>query len=239
MLGLKHVAIIMDGNGRWARKRGLPRVVGHRQGVETVRRMVKACRKQNIGFLTLYTFSTENWRRPDREVDTLMNMLEEMLKKEMKELHENKVQINAIGRIDALYPDAQQALQEAIALTKNNDKLVLTLCLSYGGRGEIIDAVKKIVHQDRAEKFDLSKITEDFFAQFLYDPNLPDPDLLIRTGAEQRERISNFLLWQIAYTELYFTKTLWPDFSDKELKNAIESFRARERLFGGVKGIEK
>lgn len=239
MSELRHVAIIMDGNGRWARKRGLPRVVGHRQGVETVRKIVKACRKQDIRFLTLYTFSTENWRRPEREVDTLMHMLEEMLKKEMHELHENNVRINAIGKINTLYPAAQRALQDAIELTKNNDELVLTLCLSYGGRGEIIDAVTKIVQQDRTEHIEPSQITEEFFSQFLYDPNLPDPDLLIRTGADQRERISNFLLWQIAYTELYFTSTLWPDFSDKEFKSALESFTERERLFGGVKRTEK
>jgi undecaprenyl diphosphate synthase len=234
MAKLKHVAIIMDGNGRWAKRRGLPRVVGHREGVESVRAIVKESQKQGIKYLTLYTFSTENWRRPKKEVTTLMKMLKEMLIKETPELHKNKVRINVIGKIDDLYADAKRALNDALSLTCKNNGLVLTLCLSYGGRSEIIDSVKKIISQDRRRHIDLNRFDEKSFADFLYDPNLPDPDLLIRTGTENRERISNFLLWQVAYTELYFTKTLWPDFRSKEFTKAIEEFQRRERLFGRV-----
>jgi undecaprenyl diphosphate synthase len=234
MSDIHHIAIIMDGNGRWAKKRGLPRVIGHREGVESVRAAVKTCRKLKIDYLTLYTFSTENWERPQDEVDTLMNMLEEMLTKEINELHQNKVRINAIGRVDDLYPKARKKLDEARAVTENNEGLVLTLCLSYGGRGEIIDAVKKIIEQDRKSHFDLDRMTDDDLRQHLYDPSLPDPDLMIRTGAERRERISNFLLWQIAYTEIYFTRTLWPDFREQEMTAAIQAFSRRERLFGRV-----
>lgn len=231
---LNHIAIIMDGNGRWARKRGLPRVVGHRQGVESVRAIVKKSQELGITFLTLYTFSTENWQRPKNEVNTLMKMLEEMIVKETPELHKNNVRINAIGRLDDLYPRAKKALTDALNLTKNNTGLVLTLCLSYGSRGEIVDAARRIIEKDRKQHIDLKTFDEKKFAQFLYDPNLPEPELLIRTGAENRERISNFLLWQIAYTEIYFTKTLWPDFRDKEYVKAIEEFKRRERLFGRV-----
>jgi len=231
---IKHVAIIMDGNGRWAKKRGLPRIIGHRQGVESVRSIVKTSQKLGVKFLTLYTFSTENWQRPKKEVKTLMKMLEEMIIKETPELHKNNVRINAIGRLDDLYPSARKALVNALSLTKNNTGLVLTLCLSYGSRSEIVDAVKKIIEQDRDEQFNLDTFDEDTFAKFLYNPNLPEPELLIRTGAENRERISNFLLWQIAYTEIYFTKTLWPDFREKEFTKAIDEFKRRERLFGRV-----
>lgn len=231
---LKHVAIIMDGNGRWAKRRGLPRVVGHRQGVESVRAIVKKSQELGIKFLTLYTFSTENWQRPKKEVNTLMKMLEEMIIKETPELHKNNVRIHAIGRLDDLYTSARKALTDALALTKNNTGLVLTLCLSYGSRSEIVDATKKIIEQDREKHINLDTFDEREFKQFLYDPHLPEPELLIRTGAENRERISNFLLWQIAYTEIYFTKTLWPDFRDKEYSKAIEEFERRERLFGRV-----
>jgi len=235
MSGLKHVAIIMDGNGRWAKKRGLPRVIGHRQGVDSVRATVNAAKDLGIKFLTLYTFSTENWQRPEKEVNTLMEMLEEMIRKETDELHKNDVKINAIGRLGTLYPKPRKAMEEAIEKTKNNKRLVLTLCLSYSGRSEILDAVRKIVKQDRDQKIDLEDFKEENFTRFLYDPELPDPELLIRTGAENRERISNFLLWQIAYTEVYFTKTLWPDFRKKEFVKAVEDFEKRERLFGRIK----
>jgi undecaprenyl diphosphate synthase len=235
MQKIKHVAIIMDGNGRWAKKRGLPRVVGHRQGVESVRATVNAAKDLDIKFLTLYTFSTENWRRPEEEVNTLMEMLEEMIRKETADLHKNDVKVNAIGRLDALYPKPRKAMEQAIEKTKNNKSLVMTLCLSYSGRSEIVDAVKKIVKRDRDQKIDLDDFKEENFTEFLYDPELPDPELLIRTGAENRERISNFLLWQIAYTEVYFTKTLWPDFRKKEFAKAVQDFEKRERLFGRVK----
>ena len=230
-----HVAIIMDGNGRWARKRGLPRVIGHRQGVESVRTIVKTSTSIGVKYLTLYTFSTENWQRPEDEVQTLMNMLEEMLVKETPELDKNNVRVNAVGRLDVLYENARRALQDAFELTKNNSGLVLTLCLNYGSRSEIVDAVKKIIEQDRTNRIDLDKFDEQNFSSYLYDPSLPEPDLMIRTGAEKRERISNFLLWQIAYTEIYFTKTLWPDFREREYKTAIEAFKKRERLFGRVR----
>jgi undecaprenyl diphosphate synthase len=234
MQELQHIAIIMDGNGRWARKQGLPRVVGHRQGVETVRRIVNTCLDTDIKYLTLYTFSTENWSRPQEEISMLMDMLAEMLRIEMKGLHEHNIRINAIGRIHTLFDNAHEAILEAKDLTKNNTGLVLTFCLSYGGRAEIIDGIKKLLQEDRAQRFDLGSIDETFFSRYMYDPSLPDPDLLIRTGAEKRERISNFLLWQIAYTEIIFTKTLWPDYSNKEFTNAIRSFLERERLFGSV-----
>lgn len=234
MPDINHIAIIMDGNGRWARKRGLPRVIGHREGVESVRVIVKTAREIGIKYLTLYTFSTENWKRPKDEVQTLMNMLEEMLLKETPELNKNRVRINAIGRLDELYPNARKALDEALRLTKDNESLILTLCLNYGGQGEIVDAVKKIVLEDRKKHIDLEQFNEEKFTRYLYDPSLPPPDLLIRTGAERRERISNFLLYQIAYAEIYFTKTLWPDFRKKEFLKAIEDFKNRERLFGAV-----
>jgi undecaprenyl diphosphate synthase len=220
-----HVAIIMDGNGRWARKRGLPRVIGHRQGVESVRNIVKASTRIGLRYLTLFTFSTENWRRPADEVSTLMDMLEEMLIKETPELHKNNVRINAIGRLDALHQNARKALQNSLDLTNNNTGLVLTLCLNYG----------KIIELDRKQRFDLSQFGEDEFTRHLYDPDLPEPDILIRTGSTKRERVSNFLLWQIAYTEIFFTDTLWPDFREKEFTGVIESFKERERLFGRVK----
>ncbi|MBA7513622.1 Isoprenyl transferase [subsurface metagenome] len=231
---IKHVAIIMDGNGRWAKKRGLPRALGHRQGVESLRAIVKASPKMGIKFLTLYTFSTENWQRPEGEVKFLMKMFKEMLVKETPKLHKNKVRINAIGRIDTLDSDAIKALDHALTLTRNNDEIVMTLCLSYGGRTEIVDAVKKIIEQDRNEHLNLDNLDEKTFAKFLYDPTLPEPDLLIRTGAENRARISNFLLWQIAYSEIYFTKILWPDFRKNEFIKAIDEFKKRERLFGRI-----
>jgi undecaprenyl diphosphate synthase len=234
MQDVVHVAIIMDGNGRWARKRGLPRVIGHRQGVESVRAIVKTSTDIGLKYLTLYTFSTENWHRPAEEVQTLMNMLEEMLTKETPELNRNNVRINAIGRLDALSDNARRALQESLDTTKNNTGLVMTLCLNYGSRGEIVDAVKKIIEKDRLDAIDLGRFSEEEFATFLYDPSLPEPDLMVRTGAQNRERISNFLLWQLAYTEIYFTKTLWPDFREKEYLAAIESYKQRERLFGRV-----
>jgi undecaprenyl diphosphate synthase len=232
---VKHVAIIMDGNGRWAKKRGLPRVIGHRQGVESVREAVRAAQDHDLKYLTLYTFSTENWERPKDEVQVLMDMLEEMLAKETPELHKKGVRINAIGRLSNLYENAKRQLDKSIELTRNNTDLVLTVCLSYGGQSEIIDAIKKIIAEDRVKHIDLDSLDETKFYEYLYDPTMPPPDLLIRTGAKNRERISNFLLWQIAYTEIYFTETLWPDFRKKEFKQALDAFDKRERLFGRVK----
>ncbi len=234
MQGPSHVAVIMDGNGRWARKRGLPRVIGHRQGVESLRAMVKTSNRIGVKYLTLYTFSTENWQRPKDEVDTLMKMLEEMLAKETPELHKSKVRINAIGRLDELHENARRALRESLELTAANSGLVMTLCLNYGSRSEIVDAIKKVIEKEREKRIDLENFDEKQFTEYLYDPTLPEPDLLIRTGAKSRERISNFLLWQIAYTEVYFTEILWPDFREKEYLEAIDSFKTRERLFGRV-----
>ncbi|MEO0225977.1 MAG: isoprenyl transferase [candidate division WOR-3 bacterium] len=230
----QHIAIIMDGNGRWAKKRGLPRIVGHREGVESVRAIVKAASELGIKYLTLYTFSTENWQRPKDEVDFLMDMLKELLIKETPELHKNKVRMLFIGRTSDLRPDIQEEIKRSIELTKNNPGLVLCLALSYGGRGEIVDAVKKILNTDRRSKIDLNEVDETWFRNFLYHPEIPDPDILIRTGCEKRIRLSNFLIWQSAYTELYFTPKLWPDFRKKELQSAIEDFQKRERRFGRV-----
>jgi len=230
-----HVAIIMDGSGRWAKKRGMPRVFGHRQGAEAIRDVVNASPDLGVKYVTLFTFSTENWQRPKDEVDYLMSMLEEMLYKETPGLHKENVRINAIGRIGDLYEPARKSLSKALETTKDNSGLVLTFCLSYGGRSEIVDAVKKIVQRDRKNRIDLDSFGEDDLNGFLYDPKLPAPDLLIRTGADNRTRISNFLLWEIAYAELYFTKTLWPDFRKKEYAKAIDDFRTRERLFGKIK----
>ncbi len=234
MAGLKHIAIIMDGNGRWARKRGLPRIVGHKEGVESVRSSVKSAIDLGIKYLTLYTFSTENWHRPEKEVNFLMKMLKDLIVRETPDLKKEGVRVNCIGRLNEIQPAAQAALQKAMAATSQNDKMVLTLCLSYGGRGEIIDAVRRILTDDRKTNLDLKAVDEDFFSRYLYDPGLPEPDLMIRTGARSRERISNFLLWQIAYTELYFTETLWPDFREKEFEKAISDFGKRERLYGRI-----
>jgi undecaprenyl diphosphate synthase len=229
-----HVAIIMDGNGRWAKKRGLPRAFGHRRGVESVRSVVENSLDLNVKYLSLYTFSTENWKRPKREIDMLMRILGDMLAKELPGLHKNHIRVNAIGQIEKLYPKARKVLGEAMETTRNNKRMVMTFCLSYGGQSEIVDAAKKLVLRDRQERVDLDKLDEREFEKYLYDPTLPPPDLLIRTGAENRERISNFMLWEIAYAEFYFTKTLWPDFRTKEYTQAIESFKKRERLFGRV-----
>jgi len=230
-----HVAIIMDGNGRWAKKRGLPRVFGHRQGVESIRDIVKAAPSLGVKYVTLFTFSTENWQRPKDEVDYLMSMFKEMLKKETPKLHEKNVKINAIGRLDDLHPAVRKSLNDSLKKTEKNTELVLTFCLSYGGQGEIIDAMKKVITKDRNERIALGSFDEKEFSKYLYDPDLPPPDLLVRTGAENRERISNFLLWEIAYTEIYFTKTLWPDFRKKEFSKALEEYKSRERLFGKIK----
>jgi len=224
----RHIAAIMDGNGRWAKKRRLPRVFGHRQGVERVREIVRACGEIGIPYLTLFTFSSENWQRPKNEVSELMKMLGRLIRNEEPELLKNNVRLRAIGRISDLPQRVVDQLNATIERLSKNTGLVLTLALSYGGRNEIIDGIKKIVESGRVDM-----PTEDGFNKFLYDPDLPDPDLLIRTGGEQR--ISNFLLWQLAYTELYFTETLWPDFSKKHLLAALEDFNRRERRFGRVK----
>ncbi len=227
----RHVAIIMDGNGRWAKKRGLSRFQGHFKGVETVREIVRTTRELGIPWLTLYSFSEENWKRPKEEIDTLMNLLSEYLEKELTELQKNGIRLLAIGRIWKLPEHAKKRLINAIEETKSNKDLNLVLALSYGGRQEITDSIRKIAEKIRKGEIKEEDISEDMISSFLY-LNMPEPDLLIRTGGEKR--ISNFLLWQIAYTELYFTDTLWPDFTKEEYLEALRDFSKRKRRFGAV-----
>ncbi len=226
----KHVAIIMDGNGRWAKKRGLLRVLGHERGAKAVRETIEAAGESGITHLTLYAFSTENWNRPKNEVDKLMNLLVSSLKKEFKSLHENEIKLCAIGNLEELPPKAYKELSEVIEKTKNNKKLVLTLALSYGSRNEIVKTVKEIAEKVKNNIISIENIDDSIINEHLYTRNLPDVDLLIRTSGEQR--ISNFLLWQIAYAELYFTDVLWPDFKKEDLYKAVLNYQNRERRFG-------
>lgn len=230
----RHVAIIMDGNGRWAAQRGKPRTFGHEAGVRAVKEVVKASSELGIKFLTLYTFSVENWKRPKEEVDALMSLLSRTTRRELKELIKNDVKLITTGRISALSLTRRMALADAVKKTRNNQGLVLNLALNYGGRTEILDAVKAISNSVKAGILDIHDIDEELFSTFLYTSNLPDPDLLIRTSGELR--ISNFLLWQTSYTELYVIDTLWPDFGREELFKAIADFQRRERRFGEVTG---
>jgi undecaprenyl diphosphate synthase len=228
----RHVAIIMDGNGRWARERGRPRIFGHRAGIESVRDVVRACSELGIEYLTLYTFSRENWRRPKAEVSSLMNMLRELLRKEVKELDENDVRIETIGRTRDLPEPVQKELLRAIEKTRDNKGLVLVLAISYGGRDEIVDAAARAAIAVLDGEITADQIDERTFRRFLYAPGIPDPDLLIRTSGELR--VSNFLLWQIAYAEIWVTDLLWPDFRRGELFRALLDFQKRVRRFGGV-----
>ncbi len=228
----KHVAIIMDGNGRWARKRGINRVRGHQKGADTVREIVRTTREIGIEWLTLYAFSEENWKRPKTEVKALMKLLKRFVKSELEEMLENGIRLQTIGRTEKLQEDTKNALLDTIERTSINKDMVLTLALSYGGRQEIFDAFKKI--GTRIEKGDLKadNISEQLISNSLYTAGMPDPDLLIRTSGESR--ISNFLLYQIAYTEIYITPTLWPDFKKEEYLAAILDFQERERRFGAA-----
>lgn len=228
-----HIAIIMDGNGRWARKRKLPRAFGHRAGVESIRKIVKECNKLGVKYLTLYAFSTENWNRPIPEVDSLMNLLVEYLKNELTELNSNGVVINSIGNILKLPSVCKVELERAYAKTKDNKGLVLNLALNYGGRNEIVDAVKKISSDLMSNKISQDEITEELFSKYMYTSDMPDPDLIIRPSGELR--LSNFLLWQSAYSELWFSDINWPDFHEKQLKLAILDYQKRDRRFGKVK----
>ena len=228
----RHVAIIMDGNGRWARQRGLPRIAGHREGVKAVRDVVKACGELGIGVLTLYTFSTENWRRPLEEVSALMKLLLRTLRKEMDDLVRNNVRLMAVGDIGNLPKNTREGILEGIEETKKNTGLVLNLALNYGGREEIVSAVRQIAAEVMKGKLKVEAIGRETIQDHLYTSELPDPDLLIRTSGEFR--ISNFLLWQLAYTEIFITDVLWPDFRRKDLYEAIEDFQGRERRFGRV-----
>lgn len=221
----RHIAIIMDGNGRWAEQRKLKRIEGHREGIESVRNIIESCGEIGISYLTLYTFSEENWRRPITEIREIMGLLSNHLDSELPELNKNKVKVQFIGRLHKLGKDIRRKIKKMVDVTQNNTGLCLTLALSYGGRAEIIDAVRKIIRSG------VRRINEKSFKKYLYAPNLPDPDLLIRTSGEQR--ISNFLLYQIAYTEILITPVLWPDFRTAELLQAIYEYQQRIRRFGG------
>ncbi len=225
-----HVAIIMDGNGRWAKQKGLVRVIGHENGTKSVRETVEASAELGIKNLTLYAFSTENWNRPKLEVQTLMKLLVKSLKKEIKTLQDNNIKLAAIGCLKDLPKKAQQELQDVIEKTKNNENMTLTLALSYGSREEIVNVIKELSLKVKNNIISRESIDESIINKHLYTQNLPDVDLLIRTSGEQR--ISNFMLWQIAYAELYFTDILWPDFKKENLHEAIIDYQNRERRFG-------
>lgn len=224
----RHIAVIMDGNGRWAKKRFLPRVAGHRAGVKSVRNAVELCGELHVEYLTLYAFSTENWKRPIKEVSALMGLLVEYLKKEVAELNSKNVRLNAIGQLHELDPLVQKELNKAIDTLSSNTGLTLTLALNYGSRSEILDAVKAMLEKGVSGQV----VTEELFSSFLYTSDMPDPELLIRTSGEMR--ISNYLLWQIAYTEIYVTDKYWPDFNKERMVEAIKDFQKRNRRFGGL-----
>ncbi|WP_417353016.1 isoprenyl transferase [Flavobacterium alkalisoli] len=225
-----HLAIIMDGNGRWAKQRGMLRAFGHESGTKSVKQTIENCTNLGIKYLTLYTFSTENWNRPKLEVQTLMKILINTLKKELPTLQKNNIRLSTIGNSELLPEKARNQLFEVIEKTKDNNKMVLTLALSYGSREEIISAVKQISEKVKTNAIAVTDINEEIITQHLYTHDMPDVDLVIRTSGEQR--ISNFLLWQCAYAEFYFTDVLWPDFNEKDLHNAIISYQKRERRFG-------
>jgi undecaprenyl diphosphate synthase len=228
----RHVAIIMDGNGRWAAARGLPRGEGHRRGVEALRRTVRAAGDLGIGILTLFSFSSENWTRPAAEIRDLMGLLKRFVRNDLADLHKNGVHVRIIGERDDLAPDIRGLLEEAESLTKDNDKLTLVVAFNYGARAEIARAAQRLAREVAAGHLPASAVTEDKLASFLDAPDIPDPDLIIRTSGEQR--LSNFLLWQAAYSELVFVPTYWPDFDRSTLEGAIAEYRRRERRFGGL-----
>ncbi|HDN97930.1 MAG: isoprenyl transferase [Candidatus Omnitrophota bacterium] len=221
-----HIGIIMDGNGRWAQKRNLPRYYGHKRGIESVRRVVKAAKKYGIKYLTLYSFSTENWKRPKEEVEFLFKLMEERLKKEGEKLNKQNVRVRFIGNREQLPKKLQKIMEDVEELTKNNDGLNLTFAINYGGREEILQAIKKL------KKEDLKDLNEENFKKYLYTKDLPDPDIIVRTAGEKR--LSNFLLWQSSYSEFYFTKTLWPDFSEEDFLKVLADYQRRKRKFGGL-----
>lgn len=229
----KHIAIIMDGNGRWAEKRNLPRALGHKAGVETIRDIVKECNRLGVKYLTLYAFSTENWKRPSDEVNTLMKLLVEYLKNEIQELHENGVVIKHIGNMSKLPEVCQRELYKAYEKTKNNTGVTMSLAINYGGRDEIIHAIKAISSDVKLGIIHEEDISFHLVDKYLYTSGMPDPDIIIRPSGEQR--ISNFLLWQCAYSEFWYSNINWPDFTTKDLHRAIVDFQQRERRFGGLK----
>lgn len=228
----KHIAIIMDGNGRWAKKRKLPRTMGHKAGVETIRRVLKESHVLGIQYLTLYAFSTENWRRPDDEVSALMRLLVEYLRSELAELNRNGVVIRVLGDIGKLPKDAQNEILYAVEVTKDNKGVVLNIAFNYGGRDEIIRAVKLVSEEVKSGNINIDDINEEVFEKYLYTSNTPDPDLIIRPSGEQR--ISNFLLWQCAYSEFWYSNVCWPDFKKEHLHEAIYDYQHRDRRYGGV-----
>ena len=228
----KHIAIIMDGNGRWARGKSLPRIAGHKEGINSVREITKICGEIGIEYLTLFTFSTENWNRPPKEVSALMNLLFKTINLEIKKLNKENVRFSIIGDLQDLPQKTIKGLKNGVNLTRNNDGLTLTLALNYGSRQEIIGAIKLIVKKVESGEIILEDIDQKLFSNSLYTSDMPDPDLLIRTSGEHR--LSNFLLWQSAYTEIYMTEKYWPDFRETDLFDAIHDFQARERRFGKV-----
>jgi undecaprenyl diphosphate synthase len=230
----RHIAIIMDGNGRWAKARGMPRIAGHRRGAEAVRRTVTAAGELGIPYLTLFGFSSENWKRPSAEIQDLMALLRHYLRGEIAELHHNGVRLKVIGQLARLAPDIVGLIAHAESLTRDNSRITLTIALSYGGRAEIVAAVQAIAAQAASGRLAAEDVDEDCLARHLFTADIPDPDLLIRTSGEQR--ISNFMLWQCAYSELVFTKTLWPDFSRDDLERAIDDYCDRERRYGASVG---
>ncbi|WP_226036674.1 isoprenyl transferase [Aquibacillus saliphilus] len=227
-----HIAIIMDGNGRWARNRGMPRVVGHKEGLSAVVKIVKVAVKCKVKVLTLYAFSTENWKRPNAEVDFILRLPKEFLTIYLPDLIANNVRIEAIGDIENLPTYTREAVQHAIDRTRDNDGLQMTIALNYGSRHEILNAMKKMIADVNEAKLSLDELDEQRFSRYLHTAGMTEPDLLIRTGGEKR--LSNFLLWQLAYTEFWFTDVLWPDFSEKEFMHALEEYRQRKRRYGGI-----
>lgn len=228
----RHIAIIMDGNGRWAQERGLPRTAGHREGVERVREVVNSSLELGVKIVTFFAFSTENWDRPKSEINMLMRFLEDFLDREVRKLNKNNIRFQVIGRWEPLPKIIQRKIKQAMRLTKDNDALVMVLALNYGSRQEIVDAAKKFAGSVSRKETDIEDIDVDTFGDYLYTKGLPDPDLLIRTSGEMR--ISNFLLWQLSYAELYFCRKYWPDFKRQELIEAIEEYQRRERRFGRI-----
>ena len=227
----EHIAIIMDGNGRWAKKRNLPRIMGHRSGVDTVDAITEACARLGVKVLTLYTFSSENWKRPRKEVDALMDLFKQSSRKREKKLMDGNIRFNVIGQLDAFGQALKSEIDDLVEKTASNTGMVLTLALNYGGRQEILEAVRRVCKESKEGDLDISSMDEKNFAEYLYTGKLPDPDLIIRTSGEMR--LSNFLLWQAAYAELYVTDTLWPDFDAGELEKALKEYKRRERRFGG------
>jgi len=224
----QHVAIIMDGNGRWALQRGLPRLAGHKAGTENLRRVIRASVEFGVKYLTIYAFSTENWGRPPEEVKGLMYILEDVIDRELNELHKEGVQLRHIGRLERLAPSLQEKVLDAIEVTKNNDRLILNIAFNYGGRDEIVQAIQRMMKDGILPE----KVTDELVSQYLYTVGVPDPDLIIRTSGELR--VSNFLIWQAAYSEWYITPTFWPDFDKDEYRRALEAFAQRDRRYGKV-----